>query len=174
MLFPHLRQDWQYLFFTRSVTVTDEMEFCGRTLCPLQNKYPQDLPAWRGSLVGKGTPSWWWGTGLGSPSLTPLQLQPWEEMAMKGRKQKYLSLLLLPSTAEPHSSPGRSVHQAESVGASKALHWFLHAKSTCCLAADHGIYSGEVHSFCGPQNSSQGPPNPVRHLFPRWALGAFW
>ncbi|KAJ7418315.1 Protein THEMIS [Pitangus sulphuratus] len=59
------------------------------------------------------------------------------------------------------------MHQVARVIALKASHWSLRAKPTCCLAADYGVYPGEVHSFSGPQSPSQGPRNPVRRLFPR-------
>lgn len=135
---------------------------------PLHLSQPGAEPRWVWMLQPGGR-----ATGSASPRLTPLQMQLWEEAATEERKQKYLPVPLLPSVTEPHSSPGHSMHWAASVAASKTFYWSLRAKPTCCLAADHGMYPGEVHSFSGPQSPSQGPPNPVRHLFPRWASGAF-
>lgn len=170
--FPALgRADIQCLLFTGSITITDEMEFVADPPAPSEAQYPQH-PL---HISQPGTGLRWAGvpqpggraTCSASPHLTPLQLQLRKEAATEGRKLKYLPVLLLPSTAEPHSSPWCSMHQAASVAASKAFHWFLCAKPTCCFAAEHGIYPGEVHSFSGSQSPSQGPPNPVRHLLPR-------
>lgn len=177
--FPTLgRADIQYLLFTGSTTITDEMEFCGRFPCSLRRPSftapPAPVPSWHSPSLGIATPAWHRATSSVSPHLTPLQLQPWEEAATEGRKQKYLPVLLLPSATEPHGCPRHSMNQAVNVATLKDLHWSLRTKPTCCLAVDHGIYPGEVHSFSGPQSPSQGPPNPVRHLLSRWASGAFW
>lgn len=68
---------------------------------------------------------------------------------------------------------GCSTSWAASLECSRTSHQPLGARHTCCLVVDHGMYPWEVHSFFGPQSPSQGPPNPVRHLFPRWAARAF-
>lgn len=157
--FPTLgRADIQYLLFTGSITTTNEMEFCGRSPCPLQSPVPAahlaPLPAWCRPSVGTGTPAWWWGHLLGIPLPHSTPAAALGGSGEGGEEAEVPPCAAPPSATEPHGSPGCSMHQAASVAASKALHWSLRAQPTCCLAADHGSYPGEVHSFSGPKSPS--------------------